>query len=66
VPQLFKKANETEFMSGWSKSDDEMTLTAACGFLEKELGCSVTVNPKEDPQGKARFALPARPAIYME
>jgi hypothetical protein len=24
------------------------------------------VNPKEDPQGKARFALPARPAIYME
>jgi leucyl-tRNA synthetase len=66
VPQLFKKANETEFMPGWSKSDDEMTLTAACGFLEKELGCSVTVNPKEDPKGKARFALPARPAIYME
>jgi leucyl-tRNA synthetase len=66
VPNLFKKANEAEFLPGWSKDDDERVLTESRGFLEKELGCSVTVNPKEDPQGKARFAAPAKPAIYIE
>jgi leucyl-tRNA synthetase len=66
VANLVKKANEAEFVSGWTKKDDDSILPDARAFLEKELGCSVTVNPKEDPQGKARFALPMKPAIYIE
>ncbi len=66
VVNLFKKANELEFKAGWSRADDEALLAQSSGFLEKELGCSVTVDPEEDPQSKARFALPMKPAIYLE
>ncbi len=66
VPGLFRKANESDFIAGWSKKVEDSILSDACGFLEKELGCSVIVNPKEDPQGKLKFAIPMRPAIYIE
>jgi leucyl-tRNA synthetase len=66
VPSLVRKANESDFFQGWSRKDEDATLADAKAFLEKELGCSVTLNPKEDPQGKARFAVPMRPAIYIE
>lgn len=66
IPNLFRKANEIDFLPGWSKEDEDVALTNALAFLEKELGCSVTINPQEDPYLKARFALPMRPAIYIE
>lgn len=66
VPLLFKKANEAEFLPGWSKEDDEHILKEAHAFLEKELGCAIIVGPKEDPNGKAKFAVPAKPALYIE
>ncbi len=66
IPNLIRKANETDFLIGWSKKDEDAIMSDAKAFLEKELDCSVTVNPKEDPQGKLRFALPMRPAVYLE
>lgn len=66
VPNLFKKANEMEPVKGWKRADDDSVLKDARSFLENELGCGVAVNPKEDPQKKARFALPMKPAIYIE
>ncbi len=66
ITGLFKKANESNYAAGWSKGDEDAILKDAASFLEKELGCSVKINPKEDPQGKLRFALPMKPAVYLE
>lgn len=66
VPNLFKKSKEMRFLPGWTKEDEEPILSDAREFLEAELGCTVTLNPEEDPQNKARFALPMKPAIYLE
>jgi len=66
VPNLFRKASEMNFVQGWMKSDEDKTLSDARTFLETELECNVTINPREDPQGKARFALPMKPAVYIE
>lgn len=46
-------------------------LEAARPFLESEIGCTVRVHAAdepgvEDPKGKARLAMPRRPAIYVE
>ncbi len=51
--------------------DERSVLSAAKGFLETELGCAVEVFAADDPdridpKGKARFAKPGRPAIYLE
>lgn len=50
---------------------DEMNiLQENSGYLEQELGCPVMVcsadAPGYDPEGKAKFAAPLRPAIYLE
>ncbi|MBU0762372.1 MAG: leucine--tRNA ligase, partial [Candidatus Altiarchaeota archaeon] len=44
------------------------TLSAATGFLSKELGVEVKVydEPTYDPDGKSKFAQPMKPGIYME
>ncbi len=51
--------------------DDRAILTSARTFLSKEFGCDVAVfsadDPnKVDPKGKAKFAKPGRPAVYVE
>jgi leucyl-tRNA synthetase len=66
IVSLFKRANEVEFTEGWSAKDDASAIEGALDFLSKELGCSVTLDPKDDPQNKARFALPTKAAIYLE
>ena len=52
------------------KVDELAVLTAARAFLQGQFGCEVSVfsaeNPaREDPKGKAKFARPGRPAIYI-
>ena len=47
------------------------SLLSARRFLETELGCPIEVcsadDPKRvDPKGKAKFAKPGRPAVYIE
>ena len=50
--------------------DEKAILDEAIAFLESEIGCTVKVysadEPEYDPQNKARFAVPMRPAIYLE
>jgi leucyl-tRNA synthetase len=51
--------------------DDRAVLTSARTFLSKEFGCDITVFSADDPnrvdpKGKARFAKPGRPAVFVE
>ncbi|MCE8423261.1 MAG: leucine--tRNA ligase [Candidatus Methanoperedens sp.] len=45
-------------------------LNEAKQFLGREVECNIEIysadSPEYDPQGKSRFALPMRPAIYIE
>ena len=51
--------------------DEREALMRATGFLESEFGSRVTVFAADDParidpKGKARFAKPGRPAVFLE
>jgi leucyl-tRNA synthetase len=50
--------------------DEFAALSSFRGLLEKEFSCEVAVEkaekPSRDPAGKAKNALPLKPAIYME
>ncbi len=51
--------------------DEAATIADAKPFLSSEFGCDFDVVPADDPnrtdpKGKARFARPGRPAVYME
>lgn len=50
--------------------DEFKVLNEAKQFLEKTFGCELVIEGEEsasyDPKGKARGALPFKPAIYME
>jgi len=51
--------------------DELGTVSKAKAFLSREFGCDVDVyyadDPnRTDPKGKARFARPSRPAVYLE
>ena len=46
-------------------------LSGASSFLGEQFGCAVAVfsadDPaRTDPKGKAKFARPGRPAVYIE
>jgi len=49
---------------------DEETnyLSHSANFLKKEFNCDIEIQPKaeNDPQGKAKVALPMKPGIYFE
>jgi len=49
---------------------DEETnyLSHSADFLKKEFNCDIEIQPKaeNDPQGKAKVALPMKPGIYFE
>ncbi len=51
--------------------DELSVLRGASPFLKEQFGCEVAVSPaddpdREDPKGKAKFARPGRPAVYVE
>jgi leucyl-tRNA synthetase len=67
---VMKASTEDRKVLG-ARIDETSVLTAAKGFLESELGCAVEISPADDPgrvdpKGKARFAKPGRPAVYLE
>ncbi len=35
-------------------------------YLMKEFGCEIGINEEYDPKGKKKFAIPLKPAIYVE
>ena len=53
-----------------TRIDEYSAISKAVEFLEKEFGADVIVqsaeNPERDPGGKAKFARPLKPAIYVE
>jgi leucyl-tRNA synthetase len=70
VSELFKTSPEERRILT-TRIDELSVLTKAKGFLETELGYRVLVfsadDPaRTDPKGKARFAKPGRPAVYLE
>ena len=65
------KASADERMQMGMHVDEFATISAAGSFLSDEFGCGVDVfsadDPnRTDPKGKARFAKPRRPAVYIE
>ncbi|MGP8330928.1 MAG: leucine--tRNA ligase [Methanosarcinaceae archaeon] len=69
VPDITMMHSDTlELLCGFD-IDEESILKEAVTFLESEIGCKVKVYsadaPEYDPQNKARFAVPMRPAIYL-
>ena len=70
IPDVTTMNSETlELLCGFDM-DEKAILNEAVDFLESEIGCSVKVysadEPEYDTQNKARFAVPMRPAIYLE
>ncbi|MFP4655031.1 MAG: leucine--tRNA ligase [Methanohalobium sp.] len=50
--------------------DEESALKENLKFFEKETGCTVEIenadNPQYDPDNKSKYAIPLKPAIYIE
>ncbi|MGM0770820.1 MAG: leucine--tRNA ligase [Halobacteriota archaeon] len=50
--------------------NEKIALEENTNFFEKEIGCPVDIysadNAEYDPENKAKFAYPLRPAIYLE
>jgi len=63
------KEEKFEMVYGFNL-DEKETLQEAISFFEKEIGCEVQIAREGaetyDPEKKARFAAPMRPAIYIE
>ncbi|MFW5986984.1 MAG: leucine--tRNA ligase [Methanohalophilus sp.] len=63
------KGEKFEMVYGFNL-DERETLQEAISFFEKEIGCEVLIaregEEAYDPEKKARFAAPMRPAIYIE
>jgi len=65
------KASEGDLKAMSYDYDELEVVSKAAGFLVSEFGCGVEVYSAEDPRrtdpkGKARFARPGRPAVYLE
>jgi leucyl-tRNA synthetase len=70
VSELSKTSSEERRVLT-TRIEEFSVLTKARSFLETELGFQVSVfsadDPaRTDPKGKARFAKPGRPAVYLE
>ncbi|MCL7410700.1 MAG: leucine--tRNA ligase [Methanosarcinaceae archaeon] len=70
VPDVTTMNSDTlELLCGFDMNEKAI-LEESISFLETEIGCMVKVYsadaPEFDPQNKARFAVPMRPAIYLE
>ncbi|RZN34673.1 MAG: leucine--tRNA ligase [Methanophagales archaeon ANME-1-THS] len=46
--------------------NERAVLDRERAYLTKEFGCALRINEEYDPKGKKRFALPLKPAIYVE
>lgn len=65
------KASEDDRRLLGAQIDETGVLERNVQFMKREFGCEVSVfsasDPaKTDPKGKARFAKPGRPAVYLE
>ncbi len=66
-----KKLSESDRKRYLIDMDEHAFLTSEKGYLEKNFSCPIEIysaddEKKYDPSGKAKFAEPQRPAIYIE
>ena len=69
VSQMMQKYRKEEISAVILSIDSEYdTLKEAQKFLEKEFGAEVSIQktPSEDPENKARFAMPHKPGVYIK
>jgi leucyl-tRNA synthetase len=70
VPDVSSMKTERFEMMLDMKLDETTILRENIGCLSNEIGCPIQVytadEPEYDPENKSRFALPLRPAIYLE
>jgi leucyl-tRNA synthetase len=71
--KLRKDKNTVDFVKQLMKSNldyfelsEEKVLEREKEYLMKEFGCEMVVNEEYDPKGKKKFAIPLKPAIYVE
>ena len=48
------------------KIDEERVLNIEKQYIQKELGAEIVINGDYDPKGKRKFAVPLKPAIFVE
>jgi leucyl-tRNA synthetase len=65
------RLSEADRVNMGAQIEEVKALEGARAFLESEFGCEVQVFSADDPtrvdpKGKARFAKPGRPAVYLE
>jgi leucyl-tRNA synthetase len=51
---------------GYFELNEEKVLEREKEYLMKEFGCEIGINEEYDPKGKKKFAIPLKPAIYVE
>ena len=77
LPKITKMINELgdDFIKSYAANigefNEEKTYSSASNYLEEELRLRVVVHREEeqdkfDPKQKAKFALPLKPALYLE
>jgi len=71
--KLRKDKSTVDFVKQLLKSNldyfeliEEEVLEREKQYLMKEFGCEMGVNEEYDPKGKKEFAIPLKPAIYVE
>jgi leucyl-tRNA synthetase len=50
----------------YSEVREAETLARDTGYLKKAFGCEISINEDYDPKGKKKYAIPLKPAIYVE
>jgi leucyl-tRNA synthetase len=51
---------------GYFELSEEEILEREKQYLMNEFGCEMVINEEYDPKGKKKFAIPLKPAIYVE
>ncbi|MGB2842580.1 MAG: hypothetical protein WBC40_08935 [Halobacteriota archaeon] len=71
--KLRKDKSTVDFVKQLLKSNlvyfeliEEEVLEREKQYLMHEFGCEIGVNEEYDPKGKKEFAIPLKPAIYVE
>ena len=67
IASMLKKLMEKDFYKELPAEplNENKLLSDAKEFLEREIGLPLKINPQEDPAGRAKRALPGKPAIYI-
>ncbi|MBN2252030.1 MAG: leucine--tRNA ligase [Candidatus Altiarchaeota archaeon] len=68
VPQIMQKYRMEELpVKVFSLDEEYATLKEAAAFLEKEFKAEIDLQktPSEDPDNKARYAMPHKPGLYI-